>query len=322
MFNSVSSFLRSAWEIAYQFTGSGISEPSDPSLERFKSKVFAGRVKLPLAKIMQKAPLVETGGYWVPKNIIQLIFRQLPPEELLKVGLVCRVWYQIASSDSLWNSYDLKEVFPQATFIDRGVWEAYIDLEKNGLILEGEGRPCVDKWDYIDLKRIELEVVDKMGISILTLPKGTSFNKIAAFAGSPKMGNPVEFSYISQRLDEEFRDREIEETITVVITNCYFKHIKVRNPSWVDVELEALECKRPKIVPLASLAMMRFIISDPESPIRLFGAYVSCEEKIDGFNVALGGFDKHGPNVMAGEPLRPDASYGKAGMRKLKVIRN
>jgi hypothetical protein len=65
-------------------------------------------------------------GCEIPKDIFQVIFRHLSPEELLKVCQVCRLFNEVASKNSLWHSYDLREVFPNVTFIDKQVWETYL----------------------------------------------------------------------------------------------------------------------------------------------------------------------------------------------------
>ncbi len=150
------------------------------------------------AEIISPAPSqISMGGAQVPRVVIQLILRHLSPDELFKACRVCKLFNEVASSNPLWNSYDLREVFPKATFIDREVWQTHIDVEKYGIELEQKGRPCVDKTDYVELKRMESQVEGGRGITIMTLPKGDKLSNVQESAANPKAGNPVIFQYFS-----------------------------------------------------------------------------------------------------------------------------
>jgi F-box-like len=273
-------------------------------------------------KINQGSETLILSGVEVPKDVLQLIFKLLPPEELLTVNKVCRAWYHISSRDSLWGSFDLREVFPNATFIDKEAWKTYVDVDKHKLELEEKERPYVIKQDYIEIKRMESRVEEGQGITILTLPKGLTFNKVKAFAASHKIGNKTDFENIWARITEELGNKEIEETTTVAITNGIFKGSRNKSVEEQKKLVEGLNCEMPGLVSVAALAIMRFIISDADQPIRLFGdfplTYTRCEEKLDKLQVAFGGFALGGP-VAYLHNFDHD-SRGVGGLRKFKAI--
>ncbi|MBS0629869.1 MAG: F-box protein [Verrucomicrobia bacterium] len=49
----------------------------------------------------EKKPVtVSMSGVWVPKNVVWLILRHLPFEDLPRICAVCRVFNEVASMDS------------------------------------------------------------------------------------------------------------------------------------------------------------------------------------------------------------------------------
>ncbi len=269
------------------------------------------KAKLPLAKTMPEMPLVQTGNYWVPKQIITMIFRRSPPDALLNIGLVCKLWYQLSSCDSLWMSYTLREAFPQATFIDRNIWETYVDVKKYGWEMEEKGRPCVTKWDYIELKGMESQVEGDLGLTIVTLYKKHKLKDPIDFAESGKAGNSTAVSFIQQSIIKRFGNMEVKETIVVAVTNNVFKNSKKRGK---------LKCDKPSLLATIAVALMRFRTSDPANPTRLFSGgpptYTCLEEEIDGAKLVFRGFAHGGPGVFID---RGDKDYGLAGQWQFKV---
>lgn len=79
----------------------------------------------------------------LPNDVLVYVLRFLP---LNKLGEVCRVsqlWNRLASSDGLWKSYPLSELFPKITFVRRDV------LKDLGINLE---RPFISKVVYSILR--------------------------------------------------------------------------------------------------------------------------------------------------------------------------
>ncbi len=210
------------------------------------------------------------GAIPVPRDVIRLILRHLSPDELFKVCRVCRLFNEVASSNPLWNSYDLRELFPNATFIDREVWQTHIDVEKYGIELEQRGRPCVDKTDYVELKRMESQVEDGMGITIITLFKGDKLSNVQESAANPKAGNPITFQYFSPDLLALLGDAEAE-AVTVAMTNNVFIDSRYKTVAERKQIVEDLKCKAPGILAATRLGVMRFNMSSPGAPVRLFG---------------------------------------------------
>lgn len=271
----------------------------------------------------------------LPKALIQLVFKHLNPEQLLRICRVCSMFNHVASCNPLWNSYDIREVFPNATFIDRRVWEAYVDVEKKeyGLTLESKGRPCVDKIDYLVLKRMESKVEGKKGFTIMELFKGDKLNNVKGFAESPKAGNRTQFSRFEPSIIEELGDEELPERIFVAITNDVFEKSGGKFTFEQKQIAKDLGCEVPGIDAVTNLAIMSFIISPKDSPVRLFGSrpmtYTLCvNQKQDeaGEIVEIfsdfGNFTSEGPEVRRywNQYSRDLACYGVAGLKKLKII--
>ena len=76
------------------------------------------------------------------------------------------------------------------------------------------------------------EIEGDAGITVLTIPKGLTFNTLVKLAGSPKVGNTPKFRYIWDRISSEIGDIPVDKTYRIVITNNVFK--KSRNLSVSD----------------------------------------------------------------------------------------
>lgn len=253
------------------------------------------------------------------RDILLLVFRRLHPNDLLRVCKVCRLWNEVGSQDPLWRSFHISEVFSDPV-IDQRVWEHYIELEEYGLVFEKKGRLCHEnKQHYIDVDHMGSEVERGQRFTILTLPKGLSVNKIIAFTGATKQGNATQFEYINAKFIEDYGDEELPETITIAITNGVFEGSRNESVAEHIVRVIRLKCEMPEVLTVMALAMMRFISSDPNAPVRLYGddptTATRCLEKVAGrFRALFGYFAPGGPNVNYDDYV--DENHGVGGVRK------
>ncbi len=261
----------------FQYEYAGIDGEPEDKTER----------TLPLAKTMEGLSQYDDfGGSKVPRDIIALIFSHLRPEDLYKARRVCRTWYVIAS-----NMLTLPRLFREAPIVDGKMWDPHVDLDKHCLVFEDIAQPRLYyKSDYEELSRMAAEVENNQGISFLTLPKGLTLNKVIAIAGAPKMGNSTKVKIWWDRIVEKYGDKEIEKTVTMAITNGVFNKSRNLNIAKQKELVEGLKCDMHEIVAVMALAIMRYISSDPDSPLRLFGddplTYTRCFEE----SAVFGGF--------------------------------
>lgn len=315
MFNSVFSFLRYESEILGQFPGdySGIASGEQPVAE------------CPLVKIGPAPSHLTMAGIWIPKNVLQLILRKLSPEELSRICAVCKVFNEVASSNSLWNSYDVREVFPNATFFTREDWKTYYGLES-----EQRGRPCVDKIDYIELKKIEARVEDGLGFTVIEFVPNDKISDVEESAANPKAGNPVTFRHFSDYIIKKLGEVQAKAVI-VAMTNNVFIDSKGRSVEERKQILKDMKCKPFGILAATRLATMRFCKSPQGAEVRLFSdnppTWTLCiDEKKDEATGEIvevlshfGGFALAGPYVdYFGDYAA--GSDGVAGLREFKVI--
>lgn len=96
---------------------------------------------------------VNMHGKDIPKDVLNLILKNLMPEALVKVCQVCRAFNVLASQDSLFSSRNLRDTFPDSNYI--------VPVEI--------GLPYVNKADYVALKRMESQVEDGRGLTFMPL---------------------------------------------------------------------------------------------------------------------------------------------------------
>ncbi|MBS0629867.1 MAG: F-box protein [Verrucomicrobia bacterium] len=217
----------------------------------------------------EKPGTVSISGVWVPKNVVWLILRHLSPEELPRLCAVCRVFNQVASSDSLWRSYNLKEVFTNTRFIGREEWERYVYLDP--LTLVERGRPYVTKQDFKEIKQMEKQVEGKQGITIMTFFKGRTLKHAQDSADHCK-GNETAFVFFPHFYQEKIWDVECPKTITVAIANGIIDGTRGRSPRDARGQIgRDLNCRFLTLREAVDFALMVYRMSPSDAMVRLFG---------------------------------------------------
>jgi F-box-like len=151
------------------------------------------------------------------------IFSFFSPEDLGRPSCVCKKWTVLSSDNSLWDAFDLKKLFSSLKILDETVWETHVDL--TALKLEVHDSPLLNKRTTIPvLKRLFASLgVEEKGVTLLTMPKGLTLNKLVSLGKSPKRGYPANFRFIWSRILEELGDAPVDKTYRVAITNSVLK---------------------------------------------------------------------------------------------------
>ncbi len=233
--------------------------------------------------------------FTLPNDIFLEIFKFLSPEQLGRVSCVCKTWHKIGKAESLWKNFNLKKLFPKLEIIDEAVWKAHIDLNKYQLSFE-ETHPLDNRQIIPLIKRLfaTLKIENDAGITLLTLPKGLSYNKVKSFAQSPLKGNPTNFRYTWHRSPEELGNTLVEKTHRVFITNDVIDSSRTLSLPNQKLLLENLKCQMPEVLTLTTLAILTYITSKEKPPKRLLSdnpmTYSRCVDTTDNYAMVCGGY--------------------------------
>lgn len=150
----------------------------------------------------------------LPEEIILRTFGFLRANELAKCGEISRRWRRLASDPVLWNAFDLRTISSSLKVFDELDWITHVDLSSFGL--DVTDAPPLNKHQAIPfLKRClsSLPIEGNAGITVLTIPKGLTFNTLVKLAGSPKVGNIPKFRYIWDRISSEIGDIPVDKGV-------------------------------------------------------------------------------------------------------------
>ena len=238
----------------------------------------------------------------LPLEVLGVIFGYLSPEQLAKACRVSKLWNAVASQEHLWNVFDLKTLFPKLSILDSQVWNDHIDLNAFGLSF-ADAEPLNKRKVILELKRLfaVLKVEGDAGITLLTIPKGLSFNKLVKLAGCPIKGNKAAFKYIWDRITAELGDVVVQKTYRVAITNNILVGSRDKSSYVQQLLVKKFGCDKPKMIDAVALAILSFISSTAQLPLRLLSANpltcTRCLEMIGNFPLAVGSFAPGGLHV-------------------------
>ncbi len=209
--------------------------------------------------------------------------------------------------------------------IDENFWKMFVDLSSHNM--------CVDDEPYCDVK-IQREMTQQglslpregsEGVTFLTIPKGSSLNKLKGIGESPVMGeNTCLFRDLSPELFEEYGDIEVEQTYTIVHTNNILKETRNQKVPENVILAKTLGCDLPEIIETMALCVMTYMIEG----VHLFSDdrnnYTQCKTEVHGcgeiklqncYPIIGGYLPKKGLRVDA-TPHYADA-FGAAGVIRL-----
>ena len=234
----------------------------------------------------------------LPEEIILRTFGFLNAIHQTKCGEVSRRWRRLASDKTLLAAFNPRNLSPLLKVFDESDWVTHVDLSAYGLTT-GDIPPCDARKATTLLERVlssplMTEIEENAGITVLTIPKGLTFNTLVRLAGSPKVGNTPKFRFIWDRISSEIGDIPVDKTYRIVITNNVFK--KSRNLSVSDQKALAskIGCEMPRVLEATVLLVVTFMSSGE----RLYSdnpwAYTRCSEQLSGYQLVVGGFASAG----------------------------
>jgi hypothetical protein len=252
-------------------------------------------------------------GHRVPSDIALLIFRFLPPDQIPGICSVCKSWNQLASSALFWKACHLKELFPEATFIDKGIWEERVDANAlKRLNFDEKGRPCLDKSLYLELKRLRIE--GDAGITFLTIPEGHTFNILGLIAGDYTKSEPFSFSHICPFFLEKYGDDAVTKAHTIAITNGILE----KSDELSHLEKQKLASQPGQelgVLAVATLCVLTAKVASKKPPFNRYyryrDSYTFCAERVDGCILGL----RIGPGGLS--VCDPRMYDGVGALRKL-----
>ena len=207
---------------------------------------------------------------------------------LAVVTEVNKHWNQLSKIEDLKHQLDAKALgYKRVSFIDEAAWTtAKVDLAKNGLSFEGY---CVNQCKLI--KELQtclawpIEKINgvKLGVTVVTIPKGLSINKLQKLA-------PQLFGYIDPRIVEKYGDIEVSEAYKIIIADNVMEETRGKDPKTQVKEIEKYGGERPKAIEIITLLVLTYLNSEK----RLYGkeavvlngenrelrTYTRCEEQI------------------------------------------
>jgi hypothetical protein len=230
----------------------------------------------------------------LPDDLLTQVLSFLSPEDLARASGVCREWSNLSAE--VWKDFDLNKI---CKVIDQAVWERHVDLATLGL--DASGAPAIDKRVAIPfIKRLSRQVEGDAGVTLLTMPKGLTLNKLIALAAAPKQGPARQFRHIWPRIVHEFGNIAVDKTYTVAITNSVLKGSRNKNIAVQRALAQGNGGELPGVLLASTVAFLTYV-SSPEGqpPTRLYGnepwVHTRCSEQIGEYNLVVGGFAPAGP---------------------------
>lgn len=178
----------------------------------------------------------------MPDELALNVLQYLTPKELLSGAcLVSKKWKALAYDDILWQSFDLKTIFPGINIISEDTWANHADLERLGLSFKGL-KPLDIRKALPKILKVASLKTEEGGITIMSVPSGLSMYKYKDFLSFPSKFHPFSFiEYYGRKELENLKSETILEPYQVVITdsilqaNLHAEHLlRRRMNSWLD----------------------------------------------------------------------------------------
>lgn len=291
------------------------------------------------ANASEGLPLLASAAKQLPLEVITLIAGYLPPSDAAKVSMCCRAWsYALHPSplevncSTVWQDHysclGKPGFYETVTLIDQSVWESVFGaqtLEDHGITFSDDSVGFSNpEWtqglmqDVVQMMRIPTEAragpgIGK-GITVLTMPRGLTFNKLDALVSPHKeCFSPFWLGVITD-VEKALGDSPNEYTCRMVMTDSVI--VGSRNKTREEQEriVTNLGCELPKALGVATQCFLRLILFSE----RLYGDHpwtdTRCEEKCNGFSLGVGGFAPAGLSVSNVDI--DDVFLGVAALRK------
>jgi|GEM_PF-4547700 len=240
----------------------------------------------------------------VPEEVLLCTFSFLKAESLSVVNLVSKHWSSLTKKDSLLYQLNAKALgYKRVSFIDEAAWkdQAKVDLAKNGLSFEGY---CVNQCKLIkELQTCLAWPIEKIngiksGVTVITIPKGLSVNKLQVLAPAQVFG------WVHPGFTKKYGDIEVSDAYTIIITDSVMDGTRAKDAKQQVIEIQKHGGVRPKAIEEIALLVLTFLISGKrlydKGKVVLNGeekellTYTRCEEQVSDYQIIAGGFDSDG----------------------------
>jgi hypothetical protein len=194
--------------------------------------------------------------YRIPTEITLLILEFLPKESLGTAQSVCREWNLLISSELLFDNEAIKREIPELEIFDKDDWKDCVDF--TSLDFTVQQAPKLNQSEIKDLKDFvkASKVATKSKVTLLTIPKGLTLNKLISIAEQFKCGQ-VELK-IWNRAIQELGNLAVNKTYRVAMTNSIVHNTVGLNIKQQEVVLRNMGCKIPEALPATALNVLKY----------------------------------------------------------------
>ncbi len=184
---------------------------------------------------------------------------------------------------------------PGVTVFDENDWKHYFDLSRFGL--------SFDNAPFLDLERTasqlrslqeKLSIEGDAGVTLLTLPRGLTFNKLDELGKSPRSGEGMKFRYIWDGFTDAHGNDALSSTKRIVITNNVLNNTRKKSLDDQKALVGDLGCRLPRTLEVAALCTTTFIATGKRLYNDSPNTYTRCEENVQGRQMIVGGLSAAG----------------------------
>lgn len=187
------------------------------------------------------------------------------------------------NTQHFWSTINL-ENFPYLTILDKRAW-AKIPLDNLGMSFEETFE--LDKQELVrDVRKIRPLVEDDAGITLLTLPKGLSFNKLVTAPGFFDGQYGCLFTYAEEFMDA-WGSEENDKTHRILLTNNVLKGSQNKSFEVQQALLAALGIKAtaPRVLEISCLLIFTLVNTNKHL---LTNGTTRCGELLEDVQVSVG----------------------------------
>lgn len=187
----------------------------------------------------------------LPNELLLRILRSLSLADLGKAACVCKAWNELSSDSSLWQN--LGKFFPYLHVFDEKSWKACDSLSQ--LRIDPTIKTKRDNRAIAQILKnlFKLpEINGREGLTLLTIPKGLSLNKLKTFFPSLD---------VSPSIMEEFGNISVGESYEVIITNEILNRSRTLTAQEHYELVGKIGCAIPSLLEAATLTVVTYLSS-------------------------------------------------------------
>ncbi len=238
---------------------------------------------------------VALAGIDIPKDIVKEILQKLESaRDIARCAGVCRSWRVLAREPEVVMAV-LRRI-EGLTFFDDADWREHFVLPEG---VSFDDLPPFNPVTALPTihRHLSLSIEGDAGVTLLTLPRGLTFNTLVELANAPRLREGMKFSFIWDSFTEAHGDDALSSTKRIVITNNVLNETRSKSAADEKVLVKDLGCHLPHTLEAAALCTTTFIATG----VRLYNdspwTYTHCEENVRGIQIIVGGLSAAGLKV-------------------------